>query len=219
MRHPRTRLVCLENTQNLCGGVALTVEYTQRVADLAHGRGLKLHLDGARLFNAAVALGVDAKALAAPADSVMFCLSKGLGAPIGSLLCGPQDFIAEARRHRKQVGGGMRQVGVIAAAGIVALESMIERLDDDHANARWLADGLRALPGIELDAGTPQTNMVYFNLAATVNLSDEAMAEHMKANGVWLYGEARRYRLVTHCWVTRDDVEKVVKALSAVLRG
>jgi threonine aldolase len=215
--HPRTRLVCLENTQNQCGGVMLTPDYTRKAADLAHSRGLRLHLDGARIFNAAVAQGVGAKALTGPADSVMFCLSKGLGAPIGSLLCGPNDFIAEARRNRKQVGGGMRQVGVVAAAGIVALESMIERMEDDHANARRLAEGLRAIPAIEIEA-EPQTNMLYFHLSPGTTVSESALAHRLGERGVVILGsDAGRFRLVTHCWITAADVDKAARAFREVL--
>lgn len=220
VHHPRTRLVCLENTQNLCGGVPLTPAYTRQVADFAHARGLKLHLDGARVFNAAVAQGVPASALAGPADSVMFCLSKGLGCPVGSLLCGPADFIAEARRYRKMVGGGMRQVGVLAAAGLVALESMIERLEDDHVNARRLADGLRDLPGLELDEGTPHTNMVYFTLQPTAKVGARALIAHARARGILIEGgdDGGRFRLVTHCWITPQDVDRVVATVREALR-
>jgi threonine aldolase len=220
VHHPRTRLACLENTQNICGGWALTPEYTRRAAEFVHARGLKLHIDGARLFNAAVALGVEAEALAGAADSVMFCLSKSLCAPVGSVLCGSQDFIAEARRYRKMVGGGMRQAGVIAAAGLVALETMVERLEDDHAAARRLADGLRTVPGIEFDPHTPQTNMVYFSLAPGVALSAAQVAEAMRPRGIVLDWESpRRFRLVTHYWITPPDIEKTVAAFREVLRG
>lgn len=215
--HPRTRLVCLENTHNLCGGVPLTPDYTEQVADLAHSRGLLLHIDGARIFNAAVAQGVDVKTLTAPADSVMFCLSKGLGAPIGSLLCGSQEFIYEAKRYRKMVGGAMRQVGVIAAAGNVALDSMIERLDDDHANAKQLAEGLRALPGLAVEPSVP-TNMIYFRLAPSATLNEQTLVEQMQARGIVMYGaDAGRFRLVTHYWVSAADVDKVVGAFREVL--
>ncbi|HUW09855.1 MAG TPA: low-specificity L-threonine aldolase, partial [Anaerolineae bacterium] len=139
---PPTRLICLENTHNRCGGAVLTVDYMRSVGKLARDHEIALHLDGARLFNAAVALGVDVKELVADADSVTFCLSKGLAAPVGSVVCGSSDFVAQARRARKVVGGGWRQAGVIAAAGIVALEQMVDRLADDHANAKRLAEGL-----------------------------------------------------------------------------
>jgi threonine aldolase len=219
VHHPRTKLVCLENTQNLCGGVPLTPAYTQQVASLARARGLKLHLDGARLFNAAVAQNVEPSALAGAADSVMFCLSKSLCAPIGSVLCGPADFIAEARRYRKQVGGGMRQAGVVAAAGIVALETMIERLEDDHAHARLLAAGLSEIPEIELDNSTPPTNMVYFNLSPRAKYSAGEVARRMRGLGILLDADgSRRFRLVTHYWVDAKDVEKVVAAFREVLK-
>ncbi len=218
VHHPRTRLVCLENTQNISGGVPLTPEYTRPVADLVHERGLRLHLDGARLFNAAVALGVSADVLAGPADSVMFCLSKGLCAPVGSVLCGPRDFIAEARRYRKQVGGGMRQVGVLAAAGLIALEHMIERLDDDHAHARELAEGLSTVPGLELDTRAPKTNMVYFNLAASAPLQPLELTRRLHERGIILDCEGgRRFRLVTHYWVSGEDVAKVTGAFREAL--
>jgi len=219
VHHPRTRLICLENTHNACGAVPLSAAYTQQVADLAHERGLKLHIDGARLFNAAVALGVSASALAAPADSVMFCLSKGLAAPIGSMLCGSAEFIAEARRYRKMVGGGMRQVGVIAIAGLLALDTMIERLEDDHANARLLARGLSSIAGVQLDPAEPQTNMVYFKLSPSVTVTPRQIVEHLRPRGIVLEpGDSGRFRLVTHTWVSAADVEKVVQAMGEVVR-
>jgi threonine aldolase len=217
VHHPRTRLICLENTQNICGGLPLTPDYTRAVADLAHGRGLRLHLDGARLFNAALAQDVPASALAGPADSVMFCLSKGLSAPVGSLLCGPSDFIAEARRYRKMVGGGMRQVGVLAAAGLVALETMIERLEDDHANARRLADGLRDFSGLDLEPGTPHTNMVFFNLSPVAKLTPSALATELSKQGILVEGWSPRFRLVTHAWITPEDIDKVVLTMQSAL--
>ncbi|MCU0509362.1 MAG: low-specificity L-threonine aldolase, partial [Anaerolineae bacterium] len=161
---PRTRLICLENTHNRMGGVALTPEYTAQVAELAKRRGLKLHIDGARIFNAAVALGVDVKELVRGADSVTFCLSKGLAAPVGSVICGSREFIGQARRNRKILGGGMRQVGVLAAAGLIALDEMVDRLADDHANAEALAQGLAALPGIQVEPVAPRTDIVFFKV-------------------------------------------------------
>ena len=218
VHHPRTRLVCLENTQNVCGGVPLSVDYTRRVADLAHSRGLKLHLDGARLFNAAVAQGVSAAALAEPADTVMFCLSKGLSAPVGSVLCGPKDFIAEARRNRKLVGGGLRQAGVLAAAGLIALDSMIERLEDDHANARTLAAGLQGVAGLDLLTPEPATNMVYFNLAPRARLQPDQLVDHLRRRGIVLDGDgSTSFRLVTHYWVSAADITKTVGGFREVL--
>ena len=218
VHHPRTRLVCLENTQNICGGVPVSVTYTRQVADLAHSRGLRLHIDGARLFNAAVAQGVGAAALAGPADSVMFCLSKGLSAPVGSVLCGPRDFIAEARRNRKQVGGGMRQVGVLAAAGIVALESMVERLEDDHAHARLLAAGLSLIPGVEPETTEPATNMIYLRLGAQARCTPLELARRVRPRGILLDADNNpRLRLVTHCWIDASDVRQVVAAVREAL--
>ena len=162
--NPISRLVILENTHNRCGGVPISVEYTRAVGDLAHGAGLKLHIDGARIFNASAALGSSAAELAAPADSVTFCLSKALCAPVGSVLCGSTEFIYRARRIRKQLGGGMRQAGVLAAAGLVALEKMVDRLSEDHFRARRLAEGLANIPGVVLHMGMPGTNMVFLEL-------------------------------------------------------
>ena len=220
VHHPRTGLLCLENTHNICGGVPLPVEYTGQAAELAHSRGLKLHIDGARIFNAAVALNVSAAELAGPADSVTFCLSKGLSSPVGSVLCGSRAFIAEARRYRKQVGGGMRQAGLLAAAGIISLESMVERLEDDHANARRLSDGLRALPGIELSHETPATNMVFFNLARSAALTPAELVRRVRQRGVVLDSEGgQRFRLVTHAWVSADDIDTTVEAFHEAFNG
>lgn len=165
---PITRLIVLENTHNRCGGVPLSVEYTHAVAKIAQEQNIRLHLDGARIFNAAAALGVDAKDLVDRADSVTFCLSKGLCAPVGSVICGSRPFITRAHRIRKQLGGGMRQAGILAAAGIVALESMVDRLTEDHARASRLARSLEKIPGITLDPGTPYTNMLYLSRKSVV---------------------------------------------------
>ena len=214
---PRTRLICLENTHNRCGGAVLTPEYMRAVGELARRHGLAVHLDGARIFNAAVALGVDVKVLAADADSVTFCLSKGLGAPIGSLVCGNAEFIAKARRARKVVGGGWRQAGVIAAAGIVALEQMVDRLAEDHANAKRLAEGLAVLPGIVLDPARVQTNIVIFELDRD-DMTPEALAERLKERGVWLFAiGGRRLRAVTNYHVTAADVERALEVFAEVL--
>ncbi len=215
---PPSRLLVLENTHNRCGGVALTAEYTRAAADLAHAAGLAVHLDGARLFNAAAALGVSAAELAAPADSVTFCLSKGLCAPVGSVLCGSRAFIRRARRIRKQLGGGMRQAGVLAAAGLVALREMAPRLAQDHQRARRLAAGLAALPGVRLDPGTPHTNMVYLSLDESLPLDAAALAARLRQEGV-LVGVvgARRFRMVTHYWIDDDAVEQAAARFAAAL--
>lgn len=219
VHHPITRLICLENTQNICGGVPLTADYTRQVGEIARKNGLALHIDGARIFNAAVAQNVDVRQLVAPADSVMFCLSKGLVSPIGSMLAGTKRFITRARHLRKMLGGGMRQVGVIAAAGLVSLEKMTTRLGVDHARAKKLAEGLRQVNGIVVDAGSPFTNMIYFNLAENIQISAPQVAEKMKALGVLVDpDDLRRFRLVTHYWVDDEAVEKTVSAFEKVLR-
>ena len=216
---PVTRLLCLENTHNACGGVYQPPDYTRQMAEFAHARGLSVHLDGARLFNAAVAQAVTAKDLAGPADSVTFCLSKGLCAPVGSVLCGSKAFIGKAQRLRKLLGGGMRQAGILAAAGIIALEQMTGRLAHDHARAKTLADGLRQVPGLALDPGTPATNMVFLALTADVKCTTEEFIERLKEFGVLVgtTGE-RHYRLVTHYWIDDAGVDKAITAFRSVLR-
>ena len=218
VHHPITRLICLENTQNICGGIPLTPDYTRRVCELAHERGLRLHVDGARIFNAAAAQNVAVRELVDPADSVMFCLSKGLASPVGSILASSQKFIDRARHIRKMLGGGMRQVGVLAAAGIISLEKMTSRLVDDHARAKKLAKGLKQVRGVVLDPGSPYTNMIYFNLAADVSDNAQQITEKMKEYGVLLDPDGiRRFRLVTHYWIDDDAVEKAVYAFGQVL--
>ncbi len=213
---PRTRLVCLENTHNMCDGAPLTAEYTASVAQLVRAHGLRIHLDGARIFNAAAALNRDVRDLVRDVDSVMFCLSKGLCAPVGSVLCGSADFIYEARRARKVVGGGMRQVGVLAAAGIVALEQMTERLAEDHARAWRLAEGLAEIPGVHV--GPVYTNIFYFWLGDEVSLSPEEFVARLKSQGVLVLGrEDGRYRVVTHYWITDEDVETAIRAVRMAL--
>jgi threonine aldolase len=215
---PVTRLIALENTHNRCGGTYQDPAYTQAVVELAHDRGIKVHLDGARIFNAAEAQNVNVKNLTSTVDSVTFCLSKGLCAPVGSVLCGSRDFIDRAHRIRKQLGGGMRQVGILAAAGIVALEQMTKRLGEDHSRARNLAEGLRQIRQLVLDAGTPATNMVFMNLAGEVTINARLVAERMKEYGVQVgvVGE-RRFRLVTHYWIDDLGVEKTLSGFGKVL--
>lgn len=213
-----TRLVCIENTQNMCGGVALSVEYTKQVGQLAKENGLKFHIDGARIFNAAAALDVDVKELVAPVDSIMFCLSKGLVAPVGSMLVGSKEFIAKAHRLRKMLGGGMRQVGVMAAAGLVSLEKMTGRLKQDHARAKNLYEGLKQVSGLRLEA-EPASNMVYFTLADRIQLTENQIIAEMKKRGVMVdWSAPRQFRLVTHYWVDDAGVEKTVKAFGEVLK-
>ncbi len=217
---PISRLICLENTHNRCGGAALSVEYTQQVGELARSRGLRLHLDGARIFNAAAAQGVPAADLAGPADSVTFCLSKALCAPVGSVICGDEPFVRRARRVRKQLGGGMRQGGILAAAGIVALETMVDRLAEDHARAGRLAEGLRTIRGIVLEAGTPHTNMVYFRLSDDVPWDGALLSERVRPLGVRIHPSgARNFRLVTHYWIDDEGVDRAVAAIGRALAG
>ncbi|HPC93414.1 MAG TPA: low-specificity L-threonine aldolase [Sedimentisphaerales bacterium] len=214
---PRTRLVCLENTHNRCGGAVLSVEYTKAVAGFAHEHGLAVHLDGARIFNAAVALGVDVKALTQPVDSVSVCLSKGLAAPVGSVVCGSKRFIEEARRTRKILGGGMRQAGIIAAAGIVALDTMIDRIRDDHDNAACLARGIAGLSGLNVDLTAVQTNIVYFDVVRE-GLSAEVLVSRLAERGVKMLCSAPgRIRAVTHYGIERSDIDEALAALADVV--
>ncbi len=216
---PVTRLITLENTHNRCGGVALSVEYTQAVGRLAHEHDISLHLDGARLFNAAVALGVTANSLAAPADSVSICLSKGLCAPVGSVLCGSKEFIKRAHRIRKQLGGGMRQAGVLAAAGIVALENMVVRLVEDHRRAKLLAQGLAKIPGLYLKPENPQTNMVFVHLSDRIaSLNADHVTDRLAERGIKVGTVGpRSFRLVTHYWIDDQAVERTLAAFGQIL--
>ncbi|MGH2450837.1 MAG: GntG family PLP-dependent aldolase [Candidatus Limnocylindria bacterium] len=216
---PRTALVCLENTHNGCGGSVITAEQTKAVADLAHRHGAKVHLDGARIFNAAAALGVEAAALCAPVDTVQFCFSKGLAAPIGSILCGPKDTIAKARRVRKILGGAMRQSGVIAAAALVALETMRDRLAEDHANAKALAEGLAGLPGVRIDPARIVSNIVSFEIdppAMDVGAFQKACADQGLRISRY-FGNSPRLRMLTHNDVGRAEVDAALRVVAGVL--
>jgi len=207
IHYPSTTLICLENAHS--SGRVIPLNSMKEVAALAKRHGLPIHLDGARLFNAATALGVHAADIAAQVDSVMFCLSKGLCAPVGSMLAGPRDFIEKARRKRKIMGGGMRQVGILAAAGLVALKEMTGRLADDHKNARYLAGRLGTLPGLEVDTEALDINMVFFRLPPGAD--GEALAAHLKANGVLINPpELGLCRFVTHYWIDRPAIDRVV---------
>jgi len=216
---PRTRLICLENTHNRCYGSALTSEYIDSVAALAKEHGLSVHLDGARIFNAAVALGVDVKELTANVDSLSFCLSKGLSAPVGSVVCGSSEFIAEARRARKVLGGGMRQAGVIAAAGIKALEEMVDRLAKDHENARRLAEGIARISGLSIELAKVQTNIIYFELDEERMTPKELVTELDKKEVKLLSVGARRLRAVTHYGISAGDIDLTIKALGEVMKA
>ncbi|MDJ0983964.1 MAG: low-specificity L-threonine aldolase [Desulfobacterales bacterium] len=214
---PRSRLILLENTHNICNGCPLEIEYMQAVGDIARRHQLKIHVDGARFFNAAVALGVDPGELAAEADSVSFCLSKGLAAPVGSMVCGSQEFINEARRVRKLLGGGMRQAGVLAAAGIVALNEMVDRLADDHANAKKLAVGLAQIPGLSIDPDQIRTNIVFFELPGKP-MTAQQFTQQINAAGVRMLPVGpQRVRAVTHYQVSSDDIDRAIDVVSKVM--
>jgi len=215
---PVSRLIVLENTHNSMGGAVLSSKYMDAVSAIANERGLKLHLDGARIFNAAVAQGVPSSALADSADSVTFCLSKGLCAPVGSVLCGEEDFIQRARRARKQPGGGMRQAGILAAAGIVALERMVDRLSEDHARARRLADGLQALPAISLEQDPPPSNMVYLKLDPKAAITTGDLIQTLGKEGIKLIaGDEYRMRLVVHYWIDDAAIDRTIDGFAQAL--
>ena len=211
----RTAMIGLENTHNACGGAPLSADYTQAVAEVAHRHGIPLHIDGARIFNASVALETPVTELVKDADSVSFCLSKGLSCPIGSVVCGSAEFIEGARKWRKMVGGGMRQVGVVAAAGIVALDNMVERLNDDHATARRLARGLAQIPGIEINPDALPTNLVFFRIA---DGDPAAIMQEINANGVKGGMPTANWRFVTHYGIDSDDIDYTLEVMDAACR-
>ena len=209
---PRTELICLENTWN---GVPLTPDYTASVAAIAKRHKLKMHLDGARIFNASIALGVPVNQLVKDFDSIQLCFSKGLSAPVGSIVCGTKEFIEEARRNRKLVGGGMRQVGVLAAACIVALDEMVDRLSEDHDTARALAEGLSQIPEIEIDLAKVHTNIVFFSLKDPDSASQ--VVEQLKQEGVLVLNLGADIRAVTHYGIERKDIDAALKSFRKVL--
>ena len=212
IHEPRSALVCLENTHNRQGGICLSARQTEALAEVAHGAGMQVHLDGARVFNAAVAQGVDVRALTRPVDSVMFCLSKGLSAPVGSMLAGSGAFVERARRRRKMLGGGMRQAGVLAAAGIIALDHMVDRLAEDHANARRLGDGLQGISGIDVNVARIESNMVFGD--CRLPLTARQFLDRCSKEGVLLdQANPQRWRMVTHRGVSADDVDYAVAAV------
>lgn len=219
-----TRLLCLENTHNLWSGLPMDAARSRALAAMAHRHGLRVHLDGARIFNAATALGTTVAELGRDCDSVMFCLSKGLAAPVGSMLVGDRDFIAEARRVRKLFGGGMRQVGILAAAGILALTEMVDRLGDDHVRARRLAEGLAELPAVEIDPARVHTNILVFRLRSERVPGDATVAPSvrfvagLKERGV-LCGAfgAMDVRMVTHYEISDADIDHALAAARVTL--
>jgi threonine aldolase len=210
-----TAALFLEDTHNRHGGIVWPLDALRAASDAAHAQGIRVHLDGARIFNAAVALGVDVAEVAAPADTVTFCISKGLCCPAGSLFCGSSETVEQARRWRKRLGGGMRQTGVLAAAGLVALDTMVDRLADDHTNARTLAEGLAELHGVSCDLSRVQTNMVFFDVT---KMHANEFEEGCRRRG--LLGDAtggRRFRFVTHHGITNTDIQAALKICDEVL--
>jgi threonine aldolase len=214
VHHPLTRLICLENTQGGVGGVPLTAAYSNEVANFAHANGLKLHIDGARLFNAAAALDAEPRELVRAADTVQICLSKGLCAPAGSLLLGDVEFIQRARRLRKMLGGGMRQAGVIAATGLIALRDMRKRLKQDHESAAQLAAGLAGIAGITVQPIHQPTNMVLFSIAPEIDSA--ALLDALRARNIVLRG-GPNFRAVTHYWITPERVDYVIESMRDVI--
>jgi threonine aldolase len=206
---PTTALVCMENTHNRCNGAALSREEMDPIAEVAHANDLRFHIDGARIFNAAVALRVDPAELVADADSVQFCLSKGLSCPVGSLIVGPGEFIQRARRYRQMVGGTMRQVGVLAAAGIVALEEMVDRLAEDHVNAKALARGLASIPGVTCNPDVVETNILFYGITS---MPVNEFTTRLKDAGVLVGGN----RMVTHYGITATDIDDALGRIHKV---
>lgn len=216
---PRTALVCLENTHNRSGGCVLPLAYMHQVCAVARDAGIKVHLDGARIFNAAAALGVSAREIAEGVDSVQFCLSKGLCAPVGSLVAGSGEFIAKARKYRKLLGGGMRQAGVLGAAGLVALEEMVGRLSEDHDNAKMMAEALSEIPGLAIDLESVHTNMIVVDTKA-LGITGDEFSKMMKARGV-LFNAIFPYkvRIVTHHDVPEEDCREGVSRIAEAVSG
>jgi threonine aldolase len=219
LHYPVPRLLCLENTHNRGAGRSTPLHLHRQLCGVAREHGLAIHLDGARIFNAAVRQGVPASAFAAGVDSVMFCLSKGLSCPLGSVLAGSREFIAKADRCRKRLGGGMRQAGIIAACGIVALETMIDRLADDHSNAHTLARGINGIPGLHVDMGTVDTNMVYVDHSPS-GLTTEEVVGRMKREGVLASARPpRQFRLVTHRHITPAGIDEALMRIRRALEN
>lgn len=215
-----TGLLCVEDTHNMCGGRVLSPATIAELAAPARRRGIPVHMDGARFWNAVVALGVPAPTLAGEVDTLMFCLSKGLSAPVGSMLCGTAAFIAEARRTRKLLGGGMRQAGVIAAAGVLALTEMVDRLADDHANARRLAEGLANIPGILIEPETVETDILFFGVAGADGLPGDTtpLVEAVAQHGVLFSGgDDGRIRAVTHYGIRAEDIDRALAVVADVM--
>jgi len=217
LHYPKTTLICLENTHNRAGGTIIPLKVTEEICQLAHQRDIAVHLDGARIFNAAIALNIEPALLTKNVDSIMFCLSKGLSAPVGSILAGSKEFIKKARKNRKMLGGGMRQAGILAAAGIIALQKMVKRLEEDHKNARILGEGLAGISRIKVDLATIQTNMVCFDLG---ELSIDTFQFLPKLAEYNILGSPRpptKVRLVTHYGISEEDIYATIKAIKEIV--
>jgi len=218
LHYAQTTLICIENTHNRAGGTVITPSQIEAISKVAKEHGLRLYMDGARIFNAAVALKVDVKEFTRHVDNLMFCLSKGLSCPIGSIVVGSEEFIERARKIRKILGGGMRQAGIIAAPGIIALEKMVDRLEEDHRNARLLAEGLVKIDGLHVDLRTVQTNMVMCDVDG-LGISAEAFVERLRARGVLVNSISKiRVRFVTHRGIEKEDIEEALRIIEGVVR-
>jgi threonine aldolase len=219
LHYPKTTLICLENTHNRAGGTIIPPKVTEEICQLAHQRNIAVHLDGARIFNAAIALDIEPALLTKNVDSVMFCLSKGLSAPVGSILAGSKEFIQRARKNRKMLGGGMRQAGILAAAGIIAIENMVERLEEDHKNARILGEGLTDISGIKVDLETIPTNMVYFDLQGLGMDTYQFLPKLAEYNILGSPRPPSKVRLVTHYGISEDDIYTTIKAIKEIVKN
>ncbi|KAL2558011.1 putative low-specificity L-threonine aldolase 1 [Forsythia ovata] len=218
--YPTTRLICLENSHAHSGGRCLSVEYTDEVGELAKKHGVKLHIDGARIFNASIALGVPLHRLVQAADSVTACLSKGLGAPVGTIIAGSKSFIAKAKILRKTLGGGMRQVGVLCAAALVALEENVSKLEGDHQKAKILAEGLNKIKGLKVDMASVQTNIVYFDILKGSNITKTHLCKILEAHGVLTMPEGPfKLRLVVHHQISESDVQYTLSCIQKAVTG
>ncbi|MAP67759.1 MAG: low-specificity L-threonine aldolase [Candidatus Marinimicrobia bacterium] len=210
VHYPKTSAISLENTHNMCFGSPIEPNYIKSVSVIAKENNLKLHIDGARIFNAAVSLNIDVKDFVKNVDSVTFCLSKGLAAPIGSVVCGSKKFIDKARRHRKGLGGGMRQAGIIAAAGLISLDDCIMQIKKDHNNAKVLAEGLNKIKGLSVQLNLVQTNIIFFKLESD-EITAQALVESMNSKGIKFFETSpNRFRLVTHYGITKKDIYKTL---------
>ncbi|MCR4431637.1 MAG: low-specificity L-threonine aldolase [Tepidanaerobacteraceae bacterium] len=218
IHQPSTSLICVENTHNRAGGTVIPMDVLQKTHEVAQRHGIPVHMDGARIFNAATYLNVPAKEIAKYADSVMFCLSKGLCAPVGSIVAGSKEFISRARKFRKMMGGGLRQAGFLAAAGIVALQKMTKRLQEDHDNARLLAEGLNTIPGIKIDMDTVQTNIVICDIGG-IGIDGNEFARRLHGYGIKINGGyGASVRFVTHYGIEKQDVEKTIEAVELIAK-